>query len=109
MKHRCPACGADGQYNSMNKFVSDHWLRASTLQQENDNLRAQLTAAEQRATEAEKDAERYALTLDLICTETDLPMLEVFERVPFAGEFPTKDEFNAAIDAAIAASKEAGK
>jgi hypothetical protein len=39
MTERCGACGTDGVTNSMGRFVSRDWLRASELSAECDRLR----------------------------------------------------------------------
>ena len=36
---RCELCGTEGATNSMGRFVSRDWLRASELKSENDRLR----------------------------------------------------------------------
>jgi len=55
MDNRCGACGTYGKRDFKGDFVSDDWIRAAKLQQENTELKAKLAAAEKYALKTARD------------------------------------------------------
>lgn len=53
MSNRCNTCGTYGKYDFKNQFISDDWIRASTLHQRVEELEHQLSALTKRAEAAE--------------------------------------------------------